>query len=377
MTKSELKERLLSIDLVEDNEFLEKYLVIIINNQFTKHEKFKTQKHHIIPRYYYKYLNEQLDDSPANTVELLYKDHILAHYYLIYCSKHNWVYRRANICAIQRLIRALKKNNKIDSKWIDNLDEIQSFYEESKHVNYFKEDTPNKIRESCKGSIFLYKDGIYKYVKTDNPQKWFNDGWVQQHPPQSEASKQKLREKAIGKIYVHKGDEITRINPSEKDVYLSQGYQLGQGPRKCEPYLKGKIGVVKDGVQKYISKEDLDFYLNAGYIKGGLNKGKHFKYIPRSKESYERIAFSRRGTVAINKDGEIHYVSPEELDVYLKDGWSKGTGVHSNKSVLGKIWVNDGKKSIYISKEQLDEYLNSGWKLGRAPFGQKGGDDLL
>ena len=44
-----LKEKLLSLGIVEDNEYLDFYCTLIENNRDTKREKYKTQKHHIIP----------------------------------------------------------------------------------------------------------------------------------------------------------------------------------------------------------------------------------------------------------------------------------------------------------------------------------------
>lgn len=49
--------------------------------------KFKTQLHHIIPRKYYTYNKLEINNSRENLVNLLYKDHILAHYYLALCAK--------------------------------------------------------------------------------------------------------------------------------------------------------------------------------------------------------------------------------------------------------------------------------------------------
>ena len=45
-----LCKKLLDTHLFEENEYFEKYLELITNNLTTKQQKFKTQKHHIIPR---------------------------------------------------------------------------------------------------------------------------------------------------------------------------------------------------------------------------------------------------------------------------------------------------------------------------------------
>ena len=49
-----LKNNLISLGLAVDNKFLDSYCSLIESNRETKREKSKTQKHHIIPRYYYK-----------------------------------------------------------------------------------------------------------------------------------------------------------------------------------------------------------------------------------------------------------------------------------------------------------------------------------
>ena len=52
-----------------------------------------------------------------------------------------------------------------------------------------------------------------------------------------------------------------------------------------------------------------------------------------------------------------------------------GTG-RANKSVEGRIWINDGIKEIYILPILKEEYLQKGWKLGRLKRKNKGGGSL-
>jgi len=82
-----MKEKLIKLGFVIDNEYLDKYCDLIQRNLITKKEKFKTQAHHIIPRY------TKLNNNEI--VNLTYKDHILAHYYLCFCSSNN-KYKFAN-----------------------------------------------------------------------------------------------------------------------------------------------------------------------------------------------------------------------------------------------------------------------------------------
>ena len=85
MTLSEIKEILLTFGCIE-NEYFIKYFELIENNLYTKYEKYKTNKHHILPRCYFKLANLPIDDSKSNLVYLSHVNHLLAHYYLYKCS---------------------------------------------------------------------------------------------------------------------------------------------------------------------------------------------------------------------------------------------------------------------------------------------------
>ena len=74
-----LKEKLLQLNVFEDNEYLDLYVSLIQSNIYTEKQKFKTQRHHIIPRCFYRLHNMDIDNSTKNIVNLLFKDHILAH----------------------------------------------------------------------------------------------------------------------------------------------------------------------------------------------------------------------------------------------------------------------------------------------------------
>lgn len=78
-----LKQDLLIKDIAEDNEYLDKYIMIVSNE--TSDNMF--EKHHIIPVAYYKLNNLSVDNTSSNIVKLSVYDHILAHYYACLCFK--------------------------------------------------------------------------------------------------------------------------------------------------------------------------------------------------------------------------------------------------------------------------------------------------
>ena len=63
-----LKDTLLSLNIFEDNEYLDAYIKLIEANKETKKEQFKTALHHIIPKAYFKKMNLPIDNSKNNLV---------------------------------------------------------------------------------------------------------------------------------------------------------------------------------------------------------------------------------------------------------------------------------------------------------------------
>lgn len=193
-----LKEKLLLLELVIDNEYLDKYCELIENNRNTKKEKFKTQKHHIIPKYYYKENKLELDNSKDNLVNLYYKNHILAHYYLCLCSKttkhvyHNFI-----------TIRYVYNNRWLDAKGFDlnSLDKYQELYEQSKkyqselelgkHTKPATDKRKQKIGDANRNRKYIYKDDTLKFVKQDELDEYLKQGWRLGNPKMSEAKKGK------------------------------------------------------------------------------------------------------------------------------------------------------------------------------------------
>ena len=211
-----LKEKLLLLNIVEDNEYLDKYVELIESNRKTKREKFKTQKHHIIPRYYYKKNNLEVNDSDSNCVNLLYKDHCLAHYYLCLCSVDKQ-FRYINYHAIEFVIG--NSNFKLSSSYIDetemirSLDRFQELYEESAKLKSEKykgkfvglvmpESAKQEISRKLKGRVYIHKDNIAKMIHKEELQQYLDAGWIRGSLPFSEEGKKKISEKMKGRTCI-------------------------------------------------------------------------------------------------------------------------------------------------------------------------------
>lgn len=85
-----------------DSPEFEKMMKIIINFQNNPIMDFSAEKHHIVPRCYFKRNNLKIDNTKENLVTLPYWEHILVHYYSIECIKDE--FKTAMIMATSRLI---------------------------------------------------------------------------------------------------------------------------------------------------------------------------------------------------------------------------------------------------------------------------------
>lgn len=169
-----MKQKLLETNFFIDNEFLDKYCLLIDNNRQTQREIGVTQLHHIVPRCVYKMLNQPEDNSVSNLVNLVYKDHILAHYYLALASsgqmRYNMIASLKFMVGNVLQITADDDLQKSLNYFISQLDNIQQLYADSKsyqseltkviHTGRKRsEETKKRISESTKKA---YSDPILR-----------------------------------------------------------------------------------------------------------------------------------------------------------------------------------------------------------------------
>ena len=302
LTKNEIKLKLLSSNLVVDNEYLDKYVTLIENNLTTKRKKFVTQRHHIIPRYYYKLNNLPLDNSKDNIVNLPYKYHFLAHLYLSKCSiTEEFAYN--NIVALhymtnkvdfnddwdnvdlellqeeyERAKEYLSKHNPMyDDKIREQHKEIVSSLEVREKISntmkiklangeLFSKEIREKISNSQKGMLCMNKDGVYTRIHKEDLEKYLEDGWLRGARPLSKEHQEALRKSHVGKKY---SDEL-RKKLSEAHTGLMTD-ELKQSLR--DRYLGTKW--MNNGIiQKQVKPEEFDKYQKEGFSFGTLKKGR-------------------------------------------------------------------------------------------------------
>ena len=135
----------------------------------------------------------------------------------------------------------------------------------------------------------------------------------------TDAIKEKIGKKNKDRIIVHNSEHEKHIFQEELQTYLDNGYVLGILNRNRSSSVKGKI-VINNGIKnKYVTEDELDYYLQNGYVKGPKpykrNMPKHWT------ESHKaNLSKSLKGRICIHKDNKNKYIREEDLLYYLSEG---------------------------------------------------------
>lgn len=217
MQKEELKKKLLDLDVFEDNEWLDKYCELIEKNRDQVKIKGETQWHHIIPQCYYVLNHLVIDNSSTNTVNLYFKDHILAHYYLCLCVEGALKYRLEN--AFLHLTSYKWSYKNFNPK--TDLNNYQSIYEE----------------------FYLYRaESTHKYWQSKD--KEYINNWKKH---MSESHKKKAKEESI------RIKNISLLISKEKRKIMSDSMLHSRGFQSLEE--RSKI-ITKEKLFKYYIEEN-------------------------------------------------------------------------------------------------------------------------
>ena len=345
------------LNLCVDNEFLDKYIELINGALDRKSEKYKTQRHHIVPRYYYKSIGIGVDNTKNNIVNLYFSEHIIAHYLLALCSLTK-EFKFYNECALHHMTGSKEIFSK---EWVEeNTPLINELYEERRKIHgeksrgrKFSKESSERLSTSLLNTFktmrfyYVHKDDETHRIRVSELDSYLKLGFKRGMSPKiiqkiansnrggkaTESAKQKLSASHTGLISIYYGDEEKRIRESELDMYLNFGWKMGRSERVREKISKNSFG------------------------KAGTFKGK--EHSPLSKE---KIGKKNSGGVYVN-NGEISkHIRQELLESYLSSGWKIGN--ISNKRAASR-WVTNGVETFRVKECDVKRYMNLGFIVGR------------
>lgn len=233
MTIQELKTKILKTNCFEDNEYLNKYCELVINNLDNKKEKYKTATHHIIPRCYFKLNSLPIDNNKENLVVLNHANHLVAHFYLYKSAKEKLIKKGMAGALILMCNTDLQSINwEFINDFKDEYSHIVEFYYIECNSQNGKVRTlatrqlmsqsalksENKRRLGCKDS----KETCDKKSKAMQG-KQCHLGYKD-----SEETKERKSKAFKNTFYVTNGVEDHRIKIEQENYYLSKGFKRGR-----------------------------------------------------------------------------------------------------------------------------------------------------
>lgn len=165
-----------------------------------------------------------------------------------------------------------------------------------------------------------------------------------------------------GTIYITNGKANKKILPQDLDYYLNLGWWRGgpkPSPEVIEKRRQANLGKKHKGGEN-ISKA----------LKGRKLTPEHKEKLSKAKEG--KIS-STKGKISVIKDNIARKILPEELEKYLAEGFKLGTKKHSNPESAAKhsaamknrTYITNGREVKHILNDLLDEYLTDGWVIGK------------
>ena len=144
-------------------------------------------------------------------------------------------------------------------------------------------------------------------------------GWSGGMPNPSEETRQKLRDANKNKICVYNDCECIKVHKNDLQVYLDKGYIKGVPPFERSEEFKQKVSstltgykcIHKGAEKSRVPADEVDYYLSIGYELGWSKS-----------EKLAKPTGPRKGM--LSPTGQYKVIAESERDTYIKQGWVFG-----------------------------------------------------
>lgn len=161
------------------------------------------------------------------------------------------------------------------------------------------------------------------------------------------------------RICINNGNKVKYVNSEELSDYLSKGWRLGI----TEEMSKKKSEESKGRHHSKETREKLSF-ANKGEKNGMFGK-------KMSEETKKLFSKQRTGRKWINNGTDNKFVKPEDIEMYLQQGWMLGrtsptdeTKKKTSASCKGKQTIHKEEVIKKVNEDELDKYILEGWIIG-------------
>lgn len=351
-----IKQRLIETGEFENNTYLYQYCKLIEERSQEEYNPSKMNRHHILPRSYFKYNNLEVDDSDSNIAVLLFKDHILAHYLLYRAS--NSLQKYCNAHAVIHLVRQkhLTVENLLDEFQQIDLEDCQKLYED------FKSGLHNILVEKCGGSLngnCKYKDlFVFDEVKRllDTSELSYDEISIV-----TELPKDIISAIATGKHWsciednfvskkVQNHRNAVQYHRQHKDEIEQKKIQRKQKQlqKKLDEEQEYQEWLAEPRFCKHCGKQMTQYYISEKYGKGIFCSSKCvYSYVASLRDpEYYKVAMEHRRSFSGENNPNYGKKASEELRRKLSEIYRNSEGVKNSPRFTGKKHTEETKKKI-------------------------------
>lgn len=152
------------------------------------------------------------------------------------------------------------------------------------------------------------------------------------------------------------GTGTTEIRISNSHLWLFGRYIDFKSDRRIQSgkyQIAGLVWTMNEETRLKISRKK----------KGRCSGRKNPMFGKRHREnSKARIGNAIAGRICIHRNGVELRVTYDELEDYLEAGWLRG---RKSNGLSGKVWINYRDRNLMIHRGLLENYLSLGWQIGR------------
>lgn len=331
------------------------------------------ENHHILPK------NMGGLDKPDNLVLLTAAEHVYAHYLL--AIKYEQVNRAYYIANIQAAWLVIKGKSKFTAKKRQEIEDWLKDDEAQQLLNIIKrrfiENKKNEKGPNA-GKTLKINDRIWVQKATQKPVRilernlgqgsWIGYIKIVDCPICHQANS----ETSFACCEAH-AEEYLKLKKEEyKKQRALDVAKRWEDPEYAKRIIDANTGIahgstgiwITNGVDtKMIQESELEEYTNQGWLRGRSGIEAH----KQSEEMKVKTSERRKNSCYVKKDGVVKEVKLDELEVYISEGWTRGTYGTSRKGIKqpAMAWVHNSSEIKRIRKENLQEYLDNGWVKGR------------
>lgn len=167
-----------------------------------------------------------------------------------------------------------------------------------------------------------------------------------------------------GTVFLHRKGKMIKVVPEALDFYLKQGWKPGFSDTHRQHHREAQkkyVTVMTNGITNVrVTESEIADLEQQGFRKGIWQS--------RSDCSKEKASLSNSGRIHMHCEDRETAVKPEDVQKYVKQGWSIGIREKVRESrkyaTSGKVWVHKESVEQRIFKDQVQPLLNRGWELG-------------